>query len=229
MSLLVDAIASTLGQHGLIARGAFSFSAGEDRPAGPSGGPARAVLLVGQAGGAAWPHFSRWRETQISNLSDPLDAWSREVIGAVATRFGARAVSPSDRPFLPFQQWAMRAEGIKPSPIGVLMHPRYGLWHAYRGALLFDVAVSIQRPDKPIHPCDACAGKPCMNSCPAEAFAVGNFDYPACQTHLRSPEGQTCMEVGCLARNACPVGAEWRYPRPMRAFHMSGFGGKLKA
>ena len=39
----------------------------------------------------------------------------------------------------------MRAEGLKPSPIGILMHPQFGLWHAYRGALLFDVEIELRR------------------------------------------------------------------------------------
>src|SRR5690606_15239242 len=119
---------------------------GKKPPPGPSGAPARAVLLVGQAGDAPWPHFMDWQRAQPAGLANPLDAWSRMVIADVAGRFGARAVSPSDRPFLPFQQWAMRAEGLRPSPLGILVHPEYGLWHAYRGALLFDVEIPIQSP-----------------------------------------------------------------------------------
>ena len=128
-------ISSALAGDGLILRGGFNFEPDESVPAGPSGRPARAALLVGQAGTAPWRHFRRWREGQPADLENPLDTWCRLVIGKVAEDFGARAVSPSDRPYLPFQQWAMRAEGLRPSPLGILMHPEYGLWHAYRGAL----------------------------------------------------------------------------------------------
>src|SRR5262245_26774885 len=133
--LVVAAIGEALGVDGLILRGGFAFDRHEAAPLGPSGTPARSVLLVGQAGGAPWPHFLTWRAAQPAELENPLDSWAREVIGAVAAEFGARAVSPSDRPYLPFQQWAMRAEGLKPSPLGILMHPVFGLWHAYRAAL----------------------------------------------------------------------------------------------
>ena len=76
-------------------------------------------MLVGQGGAAAWPGFLRWRKKQPPSLADPLDTWSRLVIGEIARKVGARAVSPSDRPHLPFQQWAKRAEGLKASPLGI--------------------------------------------------------------------------------------------------------------
>src|SRR4029079_14149017 len=137
---------------------------------GPSGTPARSVLLVGQAGGAPWPHFLKWRGAQPADLEDPLYSWSREVIGAVAEKFEARAVSPSDRPYLPFQQWAMRAEGLKPSPLGLLIHPQYGLWQAFRGALLFRQSMAFAPLQENGHPCDVCASKPCLSACPVDAF-----------------------------------------------------------
>jgi hypothetical protein len=219
----IEDIAAVLGANGLILRGGFNFSASETPPAGPSGAAAKSVLLVGQAGAAPWPHFVRWREKQPQNLAHPLDAWSREVIGAVAKDFGARAVSPSDKPYLPFQQWAMRAEGLKPSPLGILMHPRYGLWHAYRGALLFEGELPIVAPQAAIHLCDACVGKPCMKACPVDAYSAEGFAYQSCLTHVRGPAGEPCRGGGCLDRNACPYGAAYRYPVEVQAFHMASF------
>lgn len=216
-------IAASLQSWGLILRGGFNFAPDETAPSGPSAAPAKSILLVGQAGDAPWPHFLRWRQTQPQNLANPLDTWSREVIGDVARQFGARAVSPSDRPYLPFQQWAMRAEGLKPSPLGIIMHPEYGLWHAYRGALLFDVELPIQAPDKVIHLCDACDGKPCLKACPVDAYSEAGFDYQACLDHVRGPSGNPCRTGGCLDRNACPYGTAYRYRIDAQAFHMAAF------
>lgn len=218
---MIEDIASVLAPHGLILRGGFNFS--DDGPPGPSGSPSRSVLLVGQAGAAPWPHFLRWRETRPPDVANPLDTWAREVIGDVAARFGACAVSPSDRPYLPFQQWAMRAEGLKPSPLGILMHPKYGLWHAWRGALLFDVEIPIQAPDEVIHLCDLCDGKPCLKSCPVDAYSQDGFAYQACRDHVRGLAGEPCRTTGCLDRNACPHGAAYRYPADEQAFHMAAF------
>ncbi len=217
----IDGMAAALAAHGLILRGGFNFADREAAPPESSG--AKSVLLVGQAGAAPWPHFLKWREQRAKDIANPLDTWSREVIGAVAEEFGARAVSPSDRPFLPFQQWAMRAEGLKPSPLGILMHPEYGLWHAYRGALLFEDELAIAEPHAAIHLCDTCVDKPCLKSCPVDAYSRQGFAYEACLGHVRGPLGEPCRSGGCLDRNACPYGTDYRYPPEVQAFHMAAF------
>ncbi|RWO55205.1 MAG: hypothetical protein E5Y10_16985 [Mesorhizobium sp.] len=222
---MVEDIAAALSAHGLILRGGFNFAGGEETASGLSGAAARSVLLVGQAGAAPWPHFLRWREGQSQTVADPLDAWSREVIGAVAKTFGARAVSPSDRPYLPFQQWAMQAEGLEPSPLGILMHPQYGLWHAYRGALLFEDEIAFGETREVVHLCDACVDKPCLKSCPVDAYSADGFAHGTCLAHVRGHNGAACRTGGCLDRNACPYGAAYRYPPQVQAFHMAAFAG----
>lgn len=209
-------IAAALADHGLILRGGFNFRDDEDAPA-------RAVLLVGNGGADYWRHFERWWNDRRPAIDNPLDTWSRMVIGMAADAAGARVLMPNDKPFAPFQQWARRAEGLKHSPLGLLIHPRYGLWHAYRGALLFDRELPLPSPEKPIHPCDACIGKPCLNSCPVGACTVDGFVYQACLAHVRGPEGATCRDDGCIARNACPVGTAYRYPAAVQAFHQKAF------
>jgi hypothetical protein len=41
--------------------------------------------------------------------------------------------------------------------------------------------------------------------------------------YLHSPEGTACLEKGCRARNACPIGTAYRYPAEVQAFHMAKF------
>ena len=215
---LLDRISSTLGAHGLILRGGLNL-ASDDYP------PARAVLLVGHAGADYWQHFSAWRDRQPSGLAHPLDGWSRTVLETAAGQVGARVLMPNDRPFAPFQQWAMRAEGLAPSPLGLLVHPRYGLWHAWRGALLLDREIAAPPAGKPAHPCDACDDRPCLTACPVGAHSLQGFAYQSCVTHVRGAEGAACRTGGCVARNACPVGAQYRYPAEVQAFHQRAFAG----
>ncbi|MFZ1682062.1 MAG: hypothetical protein WAT70_13670 [Rhizobiaceae bacterium] len=212
-----------LAERGLMLRGGFRFDAGEEAPAGPGGGTARSLLLVGNAGTGMWREFSAWLDRQPDIMADPLDTWSAEVIDAVAARIGARAVYPSQRPWQPFQRWAMRAEGLRASPTGVLIHPRFGLWHAYRAALLLDVEIPIQAPEELNHPCATCVEQPCLSSCPVGAYSVSGFDVARCAGHAGTAAGHACREAGCLARNACPVGADMRSPAAQQAFHMAAF------
>lgn len=219
----LPALAEELAGNGLSLRGGFDFRYGENAPAALSGSPARSVVLIGNAGGAFWPTFRNWQSTQPPDLKNPLDEWSRQIIGAAGRRFGARAVSPSDRPFLPFQQWAMRAEGLMPSPLGILMHPQFGVWHAYRGALLFDCQFGFSDTPETGHLCDRCAEKPCLSACPIGAHSPEGFAYHACVDFVRGRHGGVCRDVGCLDRNACPFGVDYRYPADMQAFIMKAF------
>lgn len=228
MGVASGKIASALLPHGLILRGGFDFDEGEDRPAGPSGARARSVVLVGSAGAGWWPEVRRWLDSQPGAHREPLDTWSREIVGRIAAQAGARLVMPNDRPYAPFQQWAMRAEGLKPSPIGLLMHPDYGLWHAYRAGLLFDEPLSAEMPgaaDGPVHFRDACAAKPCLKACPVQAHSQQGFVHRDCLDHVRGPNGAPCRDSGCLDRNACPVGTDWRYPAEVQAFLQRAFAG----
>lgn len=219
----LETIRAALRPHGLFLRGFVNFAEGEAAPLLADGRAAASVLLVGNIGSAFWPAFSRWREVQPDRGGrDPLDTWSKAVIGTVAAAGSAAAWFPSDPPWQPFQQWAMRAEGLKASPLGILIHPVYGLWHGYRGALGFAERIDAPIPHAEPHPCDHCPDKPCLTTCPAAAVRMETFAVAACRTHLRTPEGQAgCMASGCLAREACPIGAAYRYNEAQLRFHMA--------
>jgi len=209
-------IVAALAPHGLIARGGF-------RPDPEDGLPedAMAAVMVGNAGPAMWHPFSRARDDE----SDAMNRWTRRVLDPIAAGFGATALYPFDGPpWFPFQRWAQRAEPVFPSPIGMLIHPEYGLWHAYRGVLLFDgVVVDLPQAASVASPCESCAEKPCLTTCPVGAFNGENYDVPACAGHLRTEQGTDCLTLGCRARCACPVGRDATYLPRQAAFHMDAF------
>jgi len=72
-------------------------------------------------------------------------------------------------------------------------------------------------------PCDSCASRPCLSACPVGAFGADGYDVGACAAHLRRPAGLACMDGGCLARRACPVGGEHAHGPAQAAFHMRAF------
>jgi len=186
------------------------------------GRPVGTLVLVGVVGRSSWEAFQACEESRLA--SDPLDRWSLRVVGELAAALGAEALYPfGGPPFLPFLRWAQRAEPVHPSPIGPLIHPDYGLWHAYRGALTFGRRLDLPPADRRPRPCDACLEKPCLTACPVGAFSPAGYDVPVCIGHLSSASGRECLEGGCLARRACPVGAAHRYARPQMDFHMRAF------
>ncbi len=238
---------STLAVHGLIGHGSLNFASG-DPPIFEIDRHAKLLVLIGHAGSSIWPHFTGWlcanyasllydfrahgasSSSDFRQLLDPLDSWSKEVIGDIAKTFGGRAIYPSDQPYHPFQQWAMAATGMKPSPLGILIHPVYGLWHAYRAAIIFDQLKHSQKSDvlnqsdeKLSHPCDSCAEKPCLSACPVDAFSDGEYDVKSCRAHVKSDGGLACRTKGCLARRVCPVGKEFEYVPEQMEFHMNAF------
>ena len=181
------------------------------------------IVLIGMAGRSGWDAFAASAEAH-DGLDHPLDRFSRRVIGTLAQNLGAAALYPfGGPPYWPFQQWAQRCEPVHPSPLGLLIHPRYGLWHSYRGALGFARSLDVPAWEATPSPCETCAEKPCLGACPVGAFVVGGYDVPACVAHLKSPAGSDCMDYGCLARRACPVGAEHAHGPAQAAFTMRAF------
>jgi ferredoxin len=220
---IVEKIRAGLEPHGIFLRGIVEFD--RDGPEIAAGRRASTVILLGNIGGSIWPAFNKWRAGRGQKVTNPLDTWSTEVIRPLAESLGGRSYFPSEKPWQPFQQWAMRAEGLKPSPLGVLIHPDYGLWHGYRGAIGFGAKIGILTTPANHHPCDSCLEKPCLTRCPVDAVKPTSFDVPACRSHIHSPVGRGgCMQTGCIARNACPVGADYRYLEAQMQFHMAALG-----
>ena len=215
----LDEIEQSLRDAGLTPRGAFHPAAGDDVPALAADTPARTVVLAGNAGPQMWRAFDAARAGGTMTL----DAWSGRVLAELAARLGACAVFPFQRPYPPFQRWALRAEACHPSPLGLLIHPDYGLWHGYRGALLFAAAIELPPPDRRASPCAGCADRPCLSACPVSAFSHTGYDVPACARHLAGKPGPACMDSGCLARHACPIGRDYRYAPAQARFHMQAF------
>lgn len=225
------ALATALAAHGLQLRGGFCPEPGDGLQL-PDGRPAAVLWLAGNVGGAMWEPFTASAYAR-DGQPDPLDRWSRAVGDALALQWGGAALYPFTGPpqqprYHPFQQWAARSEPVHTSPLMLRIHPQYGLWHAYRFALIFPTLEPVDRdalraPAQADSPCLGCQDQPCLTSCPVDAFDGQVFAVERCSAHLQSPVGAGCMDHGCQARNACPVAVELRYAPAQRAFHMAAF------
>ena len=121
---------------------------------------------------------------------------------------------------------------VETSPLGILIHPEYGLWFGLRGVLFVNVENQqveklIQPPQVPAKLCQECTEKPCLSACPVNAFGDEGLNVKSCFSHLerveKSAASPNCLEVGCAARAACPVANEHQYSRDQLQFHMHAY------
>jgi len=217
--MIFDEIVQAVAAAGFVARGAFHPEAGDDVPHLAPGTPTRTLVLAGNVGPSMWRRFSHERDPD----RDSLDEWSRDCLTALADALGARPLFPFTKPPLPFQRWARRAEHCRASPLGIYIHPEYGLWHGYRGALAFGKHIGLPPATPRPYPCRKCPDTPCLTACPVSAFSERGYDVVACARHLATPAGQDCMTYGCRARRACPIGRSYVYEPAQAGFHMRAF------
>ncbi len=177
------------------------------------------MVLIGNAGPDMFRRFARERDPH----RDLMDDWTRDTVDVLARDLHARALYPFDTPPLPFLTWARRAGAGHVSPLGLNIHADYGLWHAYRAALLFPVAFDLPAHRSGPHPCETCMDKPCLGACPVRAFDGRSYDVAACGRHVLSPAGEDCLTMGCHARRACPIGTAFAYAPAQMQFHMRAF------
>ncbi len=197
-----------------------------DSPDSPS--PARSIIVVGNGGRAFWSAFSDfadrhpgWRER-----ANPLDDFTREIVeGEVAPAVrdaGAqcRTVYPFMHagPTLNFIELAKLAGLGGPSLIGVVVHPIYGPWIAFRAALIVDIALDSPGPALGFDPCPECVPRSCISACPAAAIAYpAGWDIPQCLTHRVETEADCAPR--CHARAGCVLGPQHRYADDELAYH----------
>ncbi len=227
LTLLNEIIGRCRG-NGFLVLGGFLPGPDDAVPEICPGTPARTLFLVGSTGSGIWPVFFESPEF-TDGAPDPLDRFTRRVLSDVAQDCGLALVFPFDGPpYHPFQKWAMKTGGFSPSPLGVLAHDVYGPWSGFRAAFLSADVLEPLTENLSTGPCPDCADRPCLSACPVNAISgTEGYDVPRCRDHLASGQGERCFS-GCLARRACPVGADFR-PSPEQArFHMDSFMGLSK-
>lgn len=182
------------------------------------------IALVGNIGSSYWPWFTATPEYS-DGLPHPLDRWSKRVASQIASELDVSPLFPSDGPpYWPFQPWATRAQGLSPSPLGLLIHPEYGLWHAYRFALILSAdEILPESAALTDSPCISCAAQPCLHTCPVQAFTASGYDVPKCAEYLKNNLSADCNQQGCQARLSCPVGETYRYVDAQHLFHLRAF------
>jgi epoxyqueuosine reductase len=208
-------ITARVAAHNLVVLGGFAPGPEDGLPADIS-----TLLLLGPAEPGFWPHFTAQPEWHDGS-PDPMDRWSRRVIGGMACDLGAKAYFPfGGPPYHPFYRWALKTGRVWDSPVRLLVHQDQGLFVSFRGALALRQTVDLPPPAPRV--CDDCA-KPCLTACPVAALGSGGYDVPGCHIFLNTAEGDACMSMGCAVRRACPVSQGYARMAEQSAYHMGQF------
>lgn len=180
----------------------------------------RTLVMIGPGAGF-WAHLTAQAEWH-DGAPDPVDRWSRRVIGRLACDLGAKALFPfGGPPWHPFHRWALRTGRVWESPVRLLVHDAQGLMVSFRGALALRQDIAL--PPARSGPCETCAGRPCLTACPVGALTGAGYDVPACHAFLDTRAGTDCMGQGCAVRRACPISQEYDRMAEQSAYHMGQF------
>jgi epoxyqueuosine reductase len=174
------------------------------------------IVLMGHGGRALWEklHIDGSTPNPIDQHSKAAAlAFAKEVLGESEFHL----IYPGDTP-IALQQLGTIAGWHTPSPLGLGINPRWGLWYAYRAALLTNAELPVIVELPPERPCDRCLEKPCLSSCPAGALANDRqIGIDQCASY-RLSDNSSCNDR-CLARMSCPVSNEHRYTLEQIQYH----------
>ena len=217
---MLAAIETMAAAHQLAVLGGFASGPEDGLPPGT-----KTLLLLGPHEPGFWPHLTaqpEWDNFQHGGGADPVDRWSRRVIGTMACDLGGKALFPfGGPPWHPFYKWALRSGRCWDSPVRLLVHDAAGLFVSFRGALALKEAIAL--PPTPPRPCDICADKPCLTACPVGALQGDGYDLPICHSYLDTDNGKDCMTNGCAVRRTCPLSLGYARMPEQSAYHMGQF------
>ena len=179
------------------------------------------LLLLGPDEPRFWPAFTQSPEW-MDRHPDPVDRWSRRVIGAWANELDATPLYPfGGPPYQPFYTWALKTGRIHVSPVQFLVHDQAGLFVSFRGALALPQRIDL--PATGPSPGSKCETQPCRTACLSGALNAEGYDVPACQAFLQTQAGAENMTKGCAVRRSCPVSQKFGRLDAQSAYHMDQF------
>lgn len=174
----------------------------------------------------AGPEFWHRLMSQSKNTKDKTDwvdkqsiALAKELLSISKLENGSTILYPANFA-APLVMLGELAGWSTPSPLGLGIHSTYGPWFAYRALIVTTKPLTaISSAAESSSACLTCPA-PCVDACPADAVSkVESFNIKKCADH-RTLEQSNCKSQ-CHARNACPIGRQYRYTEQQRAYHMT--------
>lgn len=175
------------------------------------------LLLTGHGGRLFW---EKLQEAGMET-ADPVDTFSTQLTTQFIRDYLGNPPHLLLYPFgdylVPLTQLGEWAGWSHPSPLGQGIHAHFGVWFAYRTAVLLNGSFPATPRLQNSSPCQNCVDKPCITACPAGAVQEAGFQMSPC-INFRLRTHSPCADR-CLARMACPVAPEHRYTLPQIQYH----------
>lgn len=185
------------------------------------------LSLIANAGNTFWSSMKSADRKIEHGMKNPVDEFSisiaNELLNLADLKNDASILYPG-RYAVPLIALGEHAGWSTPSPLGLGLHSEYGPWMAYRALIktsspLQEITVK-KIPQANTSACLTCASTPCVSACPANAVNLNSrFAIDLC-ARFRTQTDTTCADR-CHARNACPVGKQYRYSEEQLAYHMT--------
>jgi len=175
------------------------------------------LILLASCGSRYWQNMKQDPGVKVEG-PDPVDNYT---IRAVGNFFGNDAiiVYPRNR-LIPLRALGKLAGWHYDSPLGLGIHPVFGLWFAYRAVIMSSAdftPLAVEIDGQAGSPCGSCRDKPCITACPASAAIESGFEVQLCSDYRMEPDSS--CQSRCISRLACPVGRDHRYLPDQMAYH----------
>ena len=167
------------------------------------------LILIGHSGNTMWQKLHE----KGKKGQDPVDKFSVFYAELFVEKYlddcEHVVLYPGELP-IPLQRLGALAGWHHSSPLGLGINSVFGPWFGYRAALLVRAKLPVIMDPSGESPCEQCADKPCISTCPAKALSESELPNISICVDYRMQERSPC-ELQCLARLACPIGPEFRY------------------
>ncbi|MGB0865048.1 MAG: hypothetical protein ACPGSC_00985 [Granulosicoccaceae bacterium] len=177
------------------------------------------ILLLGNGGQGFWQKFRENRPAGEHPVDDYSASLSERLLQQYFPAVARERLFPSEDCPVALQRLMAQAGWHAPSPLGIGMHPEFGLWSACRAVWWLGAELVADYPvAEPKDHCLRCVERPCLAACPGDALSAGQMPLLERCADYRLREVSKCADT-CLARKACPVASEHRYSDEQLHYH----------
>lgn len=176
--------------------------------------PKSLAVLVGNTR-SLWKTFAQsLAETPtLRERDNPLDSWTEErfadILETVEMGYVCRFAHGGGQDIVAMQTLAQVSGMAFRGPSHLSVHRQHGPWVSFRGAIVFDIAVT-QAALSAIDTCAGCAAKPCLAALETARQHSDGLSHESVKAH---------WTIWAGVRAACPVGSDSRFPEAQIAYH----------